>query len=216
MQENKNNRSFKIITVIALCVAVICLSVAYAALSQQLNIEGTATVQKATWDVHLEKEATGYETVGDAEVSQLDVPDKSTTVSSLSVKLKKPGDKATIKLKAVNGGDIDATLTNVTKLNVSCEGQSDSAENDQKLICGATGDGSDGNVTFSVTYDDVPITANGIGTLTGHTDLDATNSKVIKIVIEYDNAKTTELPKNDVTVTLSGLSFNYAQKNIGG
>ncbi len=211
MQQNNNreNRSFKIITAIALCVAVLCLSVAYATLSASLKISGTATVEKANWQIELEKAGTGYETAGTATVNTYTLTENSTTVSDLEVTLKKPGDKATITLNAVNKGDIAAELTSITKLGVSCEGTGAFAEDDAQLICGTDGDGSNGNLDFSVTYGGDDVTA---GTLPTDKKLPATTgTKPINIVIEYNVTKTTKLPADEVTVTLSDLAFVYGQ-----
>lgn len=52
-----NNNKGKIVqnvTIIVLAVALIVMSVGYAAYSQTLTINGTATVQKANWDIHFE------------------------------------------------------------------------------------------------------------------------------------------------------------------
>ena len=40
----RNQREMRIITVVALCVAVICLSVAYAAMNQTLKVSGEANI----------------------------------------------------------------------------------------------------------------------------------------------------------------------------
>ena len=103
MQQNNNgNRSFKIITAIALCVAVLCLSVAYASLSATLKVSGTATVEKASWGVELQKQdSLGYEVTGTGTtVSDLTIANNE--IEDLKVNLKYPGAKAVIKLKAKN------------------------------------------------------------------------------------------------------------------
>ena len=50
----EKQRKIKIISVAALIVAVLGLTVAFAALSQTLTINGAANVNTATWDVHLQ------------------------------------------------------------------------------------------------------------------------------------------------------------------
>ena len=48
----EKTRQIKIISLCALLVAVLGLTVAFAALSQTLTINGSATVNTASWDIH--------------------------------------------------------------------------------------------------------------------------------------------------------------------
>lgn len=136
--QNQKNRSFKIIAVVALCIAVLCLSVAYAALAQQLNIRGSASVQAASWDVHFDDFTT--EKTGAAQISHTS-RDQSTSVSGLTITLTKPGDSATLNFKIHNYGDINAVLTKITggESGLQCAGSAtdpEQASKDAALVCG--------------------------------------------------------------------------------
>ena len=48
----EKERKIKVLSVAALLVAVLGLTVAFAALSQTLTINGSATVNTASWDIH--------------------------------------------------------------------------------------------------------------------------------------------------------------------
>ena len=50
----EKQRKIKVMSVVALIVAVLGLTVAFAALSQTLTINGTANVDAASWDIHFE------------------------------------------------------------------------------------------------------------------------------------------------------------------
>ena len=57
----EKTRQIKIISLCALLVAVLGLTVAFASLSQTLTINGSAAVNAASWDIHFEK-TSGKET----------------------------------------------------------------------------------------------------------------------------------------------------------
>ena len=63
----KKERGFKTIAVVALCVALVALSVAYAGYTSTLTVEGTATV-KSAWDIKWTDLSAGTKT-GYADIS---------------------------------------------------------------------------------------------------------------------------------------------------
>lgn len=107
----EKTRKVKIISLIVLVVMILCLTVAFAALSQTLTINGSAAVDTASWDIHFEN-LTLSEKTGTAEVSgtpQL----TGTAISGINVSLNKPGDKIVYEFDLVNNGSIEAKLTNI-------------------------------------------------------------------------------------------------------
>ena len=107
----EKTRKVKIISLIVLVVMILCLTVAFAALSQTLTINGSAAVNTASWDIHFEN-LTLSEKTGTAEVSgtpQL----TGTAISGINVSLNKPGDKIVYEFDLVNNGSIGAKLTNI-------------------------------------------------------------------------------------------------------
>lgn len=112
----EKTRKMKIISLIVLVVMILCLTVAFAALSQTLTINGSAQVDTASWDIHFEN-LTLSEKTGTAEVSgtpQL----TGTVISGINVSLNKPGDKIVYEFDLVNNGSIEAKLTNINVNNL--------------------------------------------------------------------------------------------------
>ena len=210
MQQNNNgNRSFKIITAIALCVAVLCLSVAYASLSATLKVSGTATVEKASWGVELQKQdSLGYEVTGTGTtVSDLTIANNE--IEDLKVNLKYPGAKAVIKLKAKNTGDIPAELSSITPATITCDSTDETSKTN---VCGAAGNLSDSTyIKYQVTYAGEDVT-NGSSSLSDK-KLASSAEKNIVITITYDSTAVTSetLPTQPVTISFSNIVFNYVQ-----
>ena len=184
----EKNREIKIIAVVALLVAVVGLSVAYAALSATLEISGSATINSASWDVGFVKDT--YETTGSASFVEPTV--SSTSITGYSAKLITPGDSVTYKFKITNQGSIPATLGTVNIGNISCTG-TDSAE--ATATCA--------NLTYSVTY------ADGTAIKVGDA-LDAGATKDAKITIAF-NSNATTVPINAVTVNGMDVTLIYNQ-----
>ena len=128
----------------ALLIAVVGLSIAYAALSTQLNINyGTVTQNVLNWSVGFRTtpssvSATAYGTsatgrsCGNATVTR-------TSVTIGATQLSKPGDKCEWELVIENTGDIDAYLSTLTltyPTSVSC------TKNNGTMVCG--------NITYTL------------------------------------------------------------------
>ena len=114
----EKTRKVKIISLCALLVAVLGLTVAFAALSQTLTINGSATVDAATWSVRfLTSEEGGVgsfkvpyiETNGDGTVDE-NVTITKTSITNVSLSVTKPNDMAIISDLFINEGTIDAKL----------------------------------------------------------------------------------------------------------
>ena len=91
-------------------ISVLTLTIVYAALSTTLNINGTAEISSASWDIHLENVQLNNNSVTS------DVPtitDKTT--ATFSTTLSKPGDFYEFTIDVVNNGGIDAVIDSVTK-----------------------------------------------------------------------------------------------------
>ena len=114
----EKTRKIKIISLCALLVAVLGLTVAFASLSQILTINGNATVDAATWSVRfLTSEEGGvgiakcpaFETNGDGTVNENVTIDK-TSITNVSLSVTKPNDMAIISDLFINEGTINAKL----------------------------------------------------------------------------------------------------------
>ena len=112
------NNNTKNILLGVLIVGLIGMTVAYAALSTQLKITGTASVPNVTWDIQIQdftKQANTPSAVsgqtntatGPASINAT----AGTLISGLTVGFNQPGDKVVYTFKLANEGTIDAKLS---------------------------------------------------------------------------------------------------------
>lgn len=94
------------IVIAALLVAVVIMTIGYAALSQSLRISGTSSIG-ATWDIRFSK----AELVS-GETTAMTIAPGSTT-ASFNVNFTEPGQKITYQLTVHNGGSLDAILKSI-------------------------------------------------------------------------------------------------------
>lgn len=212
--QQKENRSFKIITAIALCVAVLCLAVAYATLSQNLEVKGSADVQVANWKIGVPSDSGVSTSKGgsdkvDVQTSVSDTIGKTTV--DITATLALPGDHVEVTVPIKNEGEIDAVLSDIQNYNtpISCKGQSEAETRttDENIICQDAGNSAPG-VSYTVSYDGTEI-KNGISDVTT-SELGTGVTKNAVITVKYDNAAT-KIPTAPVTVTLPEIIFVYDQ-----
>jgi len=128
-----------------LIVGLVSMTVAYAALSTNLAINGTANVAATSWDIHFTnvKDATASaNTLGgtnDGRVTSMGTLDGAsgyntsatgTLINDVTVSLAKPGDSAKISFDIVNTGTIDAKLASFSKSITKTGGSSAETTND--------------------------------------------------------------------------------------
>lgn len=195
---NKDRKAMYV-SLIALAIAVVGVSIAYAALSTSLKIKFGAVTQSAiTWDVRLNKgtsvgivSGTNETTCGNATVTE-------SSVTLDNVGLSKPGDQCTYPLTVQNKGDIDANLQSITATSptgIACESSTEG-----KLVCG--------NVVYKLTSD-----------VSGSNILQPGNQRILKnngandfyLVVSYEVAPNTV---NEAS-SQSGAGFTvvYGQDN---
>ena len=98
---------------IVLILLVVCLSLGYAYINSDLNINGTAQVKHANWDVHW---ANIQVKTGSVSASTPTISNQTTVTYSIT--LTNPGDYYEFTVDAVNGGQIDAMIDTISsKLN---------------------------------------------------------------------------------------------------
>lgn len=91
-----------------LLIAIIAIAVGYAAMSQQLTINGTANIS-ADWDVKI----TGIEATTQTGATDKTAVSYTDTTATFDVNLEYPGATATYAVTVANEGSIDAVLTEV-------------------------------------------------------------------------------------------------------
>lgn len=125
----ERDRSAKIIAIVALCVAVVGLSIGFATFSNNLTIKSNAKVtpNASDFDVNFSTSntseldgtvsgiGTNSATAEDATIDNSDSP----TITGLKANFTEPGQKVTYSFYAHNAGKYVAYLNNVTYANVS-------------------------------------------------------------------------------------------------
>jgi hypothetical protein len=195
---NRNNTRNRIM--IALIV-VLAISIAYAAISTTLKINGSALFKKQTWSVYWANPqvTTGSATSTPPTVSE-DEGDPSNTKATWNTTLTNPGDFYEFTIDAINEGTIDAMI----------DGTSFDLPNNLPDY-----------IDYTITYDD------GQDIEEGHVLPKADDSttpptptvETYKIRVEYDPSKATEetianIPAEGVTYTFTaGVDYSQADSS---
>ncbi len=181
-----------------LAVGLIGITVAYAALTQQLKIEGTAKVASSKWDVHFGTvnpgQATGYATAGTLAKTG------ETTIAGDIGTLKAPGDSITYTFDIENAGDINAIIDTVTG------GQSFTCTSATKSVADAVCK----DLTYSIKYTDGNATIAKGDQLAKATNTSTPTKKNVTLTLTYKSTATT-LASEDVTVTADPMTITYVQ-----
>lgn len=220
----EKERRIKTLSLVALIVAVLGLTVAFAALSQTLTINGTATVDAASWDVHFENLKQEYVT-GTAEViSEPNISSDGKGIENLQVSLKKPGDYVRYSYNAVNDGTIDAELTSFLNNGFSEEDFDAIEEGSEEwqfryteilraMYPKADWDG-DGITTdeerIKAANDIYYVTSFNLSGVESRETLSAGDKKYVYIEICW-SGDSNELPKGEVVMNID-LQFIFSQK----
>lgn len=174
------------VIVILLVVVVVAMSVGFAVYSTMININGTATVQTANWNVALD-EATYQETEGSVAASPR--PTINATSMNYTVTLNEPGDFYEFTIDVKNTGTFDAELKGITMGGIT---------------------GHENYLKYTITYDGTDYTTTN-ASLSGLTLAAETGVKEIKVRVEYiQPASASDLPQTQQTVNLTA-SFDFQQ-----
>ena len=211
----EKERRIKIISLCALLVAVLGLTVAFASLSQTLTINGSAAVNAASWDIHFEK-TSGKETETEGAATFTEPTLSGTTIENFSATLTKPGDSVTYYFDIVNNGTIDAV---VSSYDFPLAIRECVNNNNAYSYCINLDFNSDNIIDGAdfMTYQTMFIsglrdtdTDNGIG---AKDVIKAGETKHMKLFFEYKDTAT-ELPKNNLTLTSKNpITITYEQKD---
>ena len=174
----EKERSVKLLIISILFMLIAGLTVAFAALSTTLNINGTAYLDAAKWGIRFENLSSPTRvgkatTTGTARIEEA----KAASVTGMNVGLSIPGDKIVYTVDLVNKGTINAKIDNIEKTVLTREQQR--------------------YLTFKVTdKDGYEIKQGDI--------LEKGETKKITITIEFIKDLTKEdLPKQTSTISLS-------------
>ncbi|MBE6161368.1 MAG: hypothetical protein E7158_04030 [Firmicutes bacterium] len=205
MKESK--KFLQVFSVLALVVAVLGISVGFAAMSTQLNVTGQVKVDPAKWDIKFTKyefDDYGTDATATTKAAEGTNPAKpimnDTTFSDYEIVLTKPGDKGSYTVTVTNDGTLDAQLSSVSlgnSLTYTGEATDPAVKASDEAIV-------ENNVTYTITWADGSEIASG-------SELAHGQSKDLIITAEYPSA-TTELPTAPVVITGRNLTLTYTQK----
>ena len=120
----EKERRTKALVIVVLLIVVAGLTVAFAALSTTLNINGTAYLDAAKWGIRFENLSSPTRvgkatTTGTAKIEET----KAAEITGINVSLMAPGDKVTYTVDLVNKGTINAKIDNIEKTVLTSEQQ---------------------------------------------------------------------------------------------
>ena len=171
---------------ILLILLIVGLGIGYAYINSDLNINGTAQVNSANWDVHWANVQVTNGSVSGTNVVTAPTISNSTTVN-YSVILNTPGDYYEFTVDAINGGSIDAMIDTI----------------DSKLN-GATITTLPDYLRYTITYSDG-------GALQPNHELLQNTTETYKVRIEYrTDIEANQLPASNQTLSLQ-FTVTYRQ-----
>lgn len=193
MKENK--KTLYSFVALSLVLSVIGISVGFAAMSTELNLNGSASVVPATWKIKFNNLSSPAIT-GAATVVTAPTITSDTHIGNYEVQLSKPGDEVVYTFDVVNDGSIDAELSTYTFATPTITGTGTSAATDEATVTS--------NLVYTLTYADG--SAIGVNDVLNHGD-----TASLKLTVGY-SATATALPVNTVTITGMDVTFVYGQK----
>ena len=185
MEKQKNTQMF---VIAILAVAVLTMSIGFAAFTETLNIDGNVTVASSVWNIQFDT-ASYTESSGSVTVSA-ENRTLTGTAMTYNVTLTKPGDFYEFTVNVKNTGTFDANLTGITMSPLTTE--------QSKYL------------TYEISYDGTTYTS----TTTGLSVALAKTTGVasVKVKIAYvQPADPNDLPSSEVTIPLTAsLTYNQA------
>lgn len=187
----EKDRKFRALAIAAICVAIVGVSVAYAALSAILNISGTATVSTdGAWNIVINTPACTKTGLASCDPA---IPSISGTTLTWGAKFVAPGDTVTVTANIVNEGTIDAVLETIKNVATVKEG------GDQDILK---------FITYTVQIGSTTI-ASGDSTTINKALLNKTNtgknSKVLTITLTFADNGTEGKPGDLTSEKLAAL-----------
>ena len=196
-----SNDKFKNAILIVLAICLIGITVAYATLSQNLDISGVAKVGKTNWNIHFTKvltpKAEGYAEGGKATLNS-----DSTVLTVSEGILKVPGDTITYVFDVINEGDIDAEVETVLTTIDNCKASDNTT--DVTMYCD--------KIKYDLVYQDTKEEVKKKDQLLKG------ESKTLNLIITYDkNKELTSLPSTEIVLSNITSTINYTmiQKSSG-
>ncbi len=184
------NRKYIILVALSLLIVI-----GYAALTSNIDIDGSTKIKGNSWDIHFENVVlnSGNVKIDDTD-SEAIITENDNTKVTYKVSLKKPGDFYEFTVDAKNDGSIDG-MVNLTTSMVGF------GENDPVEI---TENNLPSYLKYSVTY-------NNNSPIEKYHELKAGALETYKIRVEFDKElENADLPENDIDLAFS-FDVEYIQ-----
>ena len=216
----ERNRKIKTLSLVALIVAVLGLGVAFAALSSQLTINGSAKAQAGSWNIHFAKTLDmPTQTTGNASFTEPTLSD--TSILGFKATVTKPGDSVTYYFDIVNSGTVDALIEDyVFKTGyLECSGESFSDHPECKIYDfnsdGFVDSNDYGVWNASIKYG-LYYTDNNKEIKSGDT-ISAGETKHAKLVVEYLSSSKYLLPDGMQITSIKNtpITIDFVQSSYG-
>ena len=214
----ERNRKIKILSLVALIVAVLGLGVAFAALSSKLTINGSAKAQAGSWNIHFAKTLNmPTQTTGNASFTEPTLSD--TSILGFKATVTKPGDSVTYYFDIVNSGTVDALVDNYVfesgYQDCAATRVSDHPEcklydfNSDGVINGSDYSVIKASIKYGLYYTD-----NNKEIIAGD-EIRARETKHAKLVVEYFSGSKYLLPDGLQITSIKNtpITINYVQSN---
>ncbi len=196
----EKSRNYVVFGVLALVVSLVAVSLAYAGFSQNLNINGQATISNVNWDVHFENLVLGTPVGTATWATQPAITNGTTSIGNYSATFQTPGDSLSFEFDVKDAGNFDAKLTGLTK---------------GTLTCDTTDTNFQANCSSRISY---TLAEKGGSTLSGpdNSVIPANGGKKTYVVtLTYNTTDDqTDLPTSNVTRGVLAIVFTYTQEDV--
>lgn len=201
----QKERGTRIIAIVALCLAVAGISIAYATMNTTLTIKGNAVMETAKWEIKLDNLQTS--TSGAGELTTVPEIVDDIKIETFSAKLTKPGDAIILKFDVQNNGSLDANVSSAILGNLTCASALETpVESDATLVCN--------NLKYTLTYTNDTTASQTNSVIAAGTNVTA-NQKLLKnqtvnmtLKLEYTGSS---LPSGNVNITIGDTTILFEQ-----
>lgn len=204
----EKDRGTRTLAVIALLVAVVGMTIGFAAFSTTLTIEGTGTVKASKFSVIFENlmPAVATGTAKEASGGTPTIQPGSTVIRNYNVELTTPGDSISYTFDIANRGTYDATITGITMAGRDSEtltvtGTGDTATADEDKV--------KPKLEYTLKYAEGDNAGQDVAV---NDELAAGASVKVTLTLRYATFNDQSLlPANNVTIGNLGISIVYGQ-----
>lgn len=200
----EKDRGFKINTILALLVSVVCLSIAYAQYTSVLKIQSSATLVSGAWDIYFENMTStksGNATL--ATTGKMSITSKLTVSGKMGI-LSSPGDSLKYTWDVKNGGKLDAVLTSIISNQMTCKPVANSNATQQQA------DNLCEDLSLVLTYDSVNVNVTNVMQNITDKTLEVGDIKKISLELTWKSDSDVVID-GPIEITIGSHSFNYQQ-----